>query len=470
MPPGSSVRPSAWRPTPSVPCVGVVVPVSASVASVVSRYPGGTVFCLQAGVYRLTRPVVPQAGDTLWGVPGTVLSGARVVSHWHPAGAAWVASGSLPAAYIDAGYNPCQDSAANLCKWDEWLFRDGVELRRVASIAAVTPGTFYADYVANRIYVGDDPAGHQLKLSRTRTAISSTAANVTVRGLTVQMFATANQHGAIVAKGVGWTVRDCHIRFNHGAGIYGYADNLHVLHSRVDYNGTLGIGVYGATGVVVQGNELDHNNTDGSLVNDGENGGYKSTHSSDTVTGNSVHDNNGMGLWFDIDDNGSTITDNTVMGNAADGIRYEISYHATISGNRVTDNGLNRQQGDGSLYYGAGIEISDGNTVDVSDNIVTGNDNGIGAVERNRGSGQYGTWTLTNVNIHDNTIGMTRGLTGLVQSDVAASDFTSQTIHFSNNHYTLDSLARAHYVWLNTTGTPAFWTQNGQDTTGSFRQ
>ena len=44
---------------------------------------------------------------------------------------------------------------------------------------------------------------------------------------------------------------------------------------------------------------------------------------------------------------------------------------------------------------------------------MTGNGNGICAVMQNRGSGSYGTWTLTNVYIHDNTIQMTRGITSI---------------------------------------------------------
>lgn len=435
----------------------------------VRSYPGGTTFCLQSGVYRLSGPVAPLSGDVISGQPGTVLSGAQVVTGWQQTSTSvWSASGFLPPAYSDTNYNPCQNAATNLCKLDEWLFRDDVELTRVASAAAVVPGTFYTDYAANRIYVGDNPTGHVLEVSRTKTAIESTADHVTAQGLRVEKFATYNQHGAVVANGPYWTVRNCQVRYNHGAGVYTYANNLQVLNSRIDHNGTLGIGVYLATGVLVQGNELDHNNTDGSLINDGENGGYKSTNSSDTVTGNNVHDNLGMGLWFDIDDNGSTITNNTVSNNASSGIRYEISYNATITGNTITGNGHNRQQGDGSLYYGAGLDLSNANGVTVSGNTVTGNDNGIGLVMQNRGSGTYGTWQLANVSVHDNQVDMTTGVTGLVESVNDTSYFTSKNNHYANDHYQLDSLGSLRFSWQNTDGTSSYWTSNGQDTTGTF--
>jgi len=446
----------------------VVVAAGADVAGVVAAYPGGTTFCLQPGVYRVASVIVPKAYDVLWGQPGTVLTGGVVMSGWAVSGSSWVAAGYLPAPYTDSGYNPCQDSSTNLCKLDEWLFRDDVPLRRVASAAAVVPGTFYTDYTNNRTYVGDDPSGHLLEISRTPTAISSTGSNVTVRGLQVEQFATKNQHGAVVANADNWTVSDCDVRFNHGAGIYDYGNNFRLLNSRVHHNGTLGVGVNAATGVLVSGNELDHNNTDGSLINDGENGGYKSTKTTDTLRANNVHDNLGMGLWFDIDDTGALIESNTITGNASDGIRFEISYHATIRNNIVTGNGLNRQQGDGSLYYGAGIVISNGNTVEVYGNTVTGNDNGIGAVMQNRGSGSYGTWILTGVYVHDNTVQMSRGITGIQQSVGDLSYFTSKGNHFASNHYTLDALTTARFAWDNNNGAVQYWQTNGQDTTGTF--
>jgi len=454
--------------TATAPCSGVVVAAGGDVAALVAAYPGGTTFCLQSGVYRVASVIAPKADDVVWGQPGTVLSGGLVMSGWAAGGSSWVASGYLPAPYTDSGYNPCQDQSTNLCKLDEWLFRDDVPLRRVASAAAVVPGTFYTDYTDNLTYVGDDPAGHLLEISRTRTAITSTATNVTVRGLRVEEFATKNQHGAVVANADNWTVSDCDVRFNHGAGIYDYGNNFQLLDSHVHHNGTLGVGVNAATGVLVSGNELDHNNTDGGLINDGENGGYKSTHTTDTIRGNNVHDNLGMGLWFDTDDTGTLVENNTITGNASSGVCFEISYSATIRNNTVTGNGLNRQQGDGSLYYGAGIVVSNGNTVEVYGNTVTGNDNGIGAVMQNRGSGSRGTWVLTNVYVHDNTVQMSRGITGIQQSVGDPSYFTSKGNHYANNHYTLDTLTSPHFAWDNNNGGVQYWQTNRQDTTGTF--
>lgn len=420
-------------------------------------------------MYRQTTTIAPKANDVISGQPGTIISGARLLTTWTPQGLTWTNDGNLPAPYTDTGYNPCQDTTTNLCKLDEWLFTDNVPVRRVASAALVVPGTFYTDYAANRIYVGDDPSGHTVELSRTRTAITSSGAGVTLTGLLVEKFATANQRGAIVANAADWTISNSQIRFNHGAGVYAYGINLHVLSSRVDHNGTTGIAVYRGNGALVQDSELDHNNTDGSLINDGENGGYKSTNTlNDVLRNNNVHDNLGMGLWFDIDDNGSLIEGNTLAGNASDGVRFEISYNGIIRNNTVTGNGLNRQQGDGGLYYGAGIVVSNGNTVDVYGNILVGNDNSLGAVMQNRGSGIYGTWQLIAATFHDNTVTQRQGLTGIQQGVGDPSYFTTKGNGFTANHYTLDSLTAPRFAWQNTTGGVAFWQGWGQDTTGTF--
>ncbi|MDP9219160.1 MAG: right-handed parallel beta-helix repeat-containing protein [Actinomycetota bacterium] len=429
----------------------------------VASYGSGTTFCLQAGTYSIADAVSPKSFVSIVGQPGTVISGARVVTGWSAAGQGWTAAGYLPAAYVDTGYNPCQDAIANLCKLDEWLFRDDVRLKRVSSAAAVVSGAFYTDYAANRIYVGDNPVGHLLEVSRTRTAITSTAANVTLKSLRVEKFATRNQQGAIVANASGWSIVDCDVRFNHGAGIYGYADGLHVIGSHVHHNGTLGIGIHDAKGILIEGNELDHNNTDGSWVNDGESGGYKSTRTTDTVRNNNVHENVGMGLWFDLGDLGSLIEGNAITGNAASGIRHEISHSAIIRNNILAHNGLNRQHGDHSLYYGGNIDIDNSDHVEVYGNIVSGGDNGIALSMQSRDGS-----VLSDVYVHDNDVTMAGGMTGMVQSVGDTSYFSSRGNRFARNRYALDSVVAPRFAWQNRSGGVSFWQGWQQDTTGTF--
>ena len=49
--------------------------------------------------------------------------------------------------------------------------------------------------------------------------------------------------------------------------------------------------------------------------------------------------------------------------------------------------------------WGAGIQISASSDVQVADNIVTGNKNGIGLVQEDRGTGAYGPFHLDGVTV-----------------------------------------------------------------------
>jgi parallel beta-helix repeat protein len=454
--------------TPTSPCSGVVVTPGQDIQAAIDNNPSGATICLQPGTYRLSSALSPRDGDTLDGAGRqAILNGAQVVSGWQPSGLSWVASGYLPAPYTDPNYDPCEDTTNNPCKLDEWLFRDNVHLVRATSAAAVVSGTFYADYSANKIYVGDDPSGHTLELSSAREAIEVTVPNVTIQNLVVEKFASPAQRGAVVANADSTTISNDDLRFNHGAGLYDYGNNLHVVGSHIHDNGMLGIGTNAVTGTVVTGSELDHNNTDGFWINDGENGGFKSTHAAtEDVENNKVHDNTGMGLWFDESDSNDTIKGNTITNNAADGIRYEISAQATIENNIVTGNGHNRgrtQDGPDNLYYGAGINDSNAQNVEIAFNTVSGNDNGIGLVEQDRGGPN-----LTGTNVHDNTITMTSGVTGLQQSVGDDSYFTTQGNRFSHDTYHLSPVSGSLFSWLDQTVDSPTWVADGQDTTGTF--
>ena len=141
--------------------------------------------------------------------------GSVRLTKWSANNGDWVTTGALPPAYGQTGQ--CEDNTANICYLAEQLFLDSKHLTRVATRDKVAPGTFYADYAANAIYLGSNPAGHAVEMSKTPTAIESSATGVTVRGLTIEHFATPPQGGAVVL-GLGWKVIANDIRWNHAVG------------------------------------------------------------------------------------------------------------------------------------------------------------------------------------------------------------------------------------------------------------
>ncbi|MEU4601831.1 right-handed parallel beta-helix repeat-containing protein [Kribbella sp. NPDC023972] len=454
-------------PSVAGPCSGVVIKPGQNAQSIVNSKPAGTTFCFAAGLHRITDTIRPKANTTLASAQRAVLTGSVPLTGWARSGATWVVRGALPAAYGMSGQ--CEDNKANICHLREQVFVDGDHLTRVASLAAVKAGTFYADYAANAIYLGTNPAGRAVEMSKTKTAIESGAPGVVVRGLTIEHFASAPQAGALVS-GPGWKVTANDVRWNHAVGVMLVeANNTRVEKNLIRNNGQLGLGQYASAAATVTRNVITGNNTDGFWIADWESGGIKSTRSSGTVSGNLIKQNKGVGMWADVADDGRVISGNKIIGNAADGIRYEISRNGTIENNTISGNGFGTGRGSGtSLWDGGGVNVNTSANVTVRNNVVSGNVNGVSIQSRTRGTGPWGTYVLRGVRITGNTIEMTGGSqsTGMVQN--SGAEVPAGQVVFSGNKYVLDALGAQRFARFGTKLTAAGWRQAGLDTIGSF--
>lgn len=461
-------------PTVTTACTGTKVVAGSDLASVVNSTPAGRTVCIGAGRYRLSTALAPRANVTLSGA-GAILDGSVSLTSWTKASTGWYSAGHLPAAYAKTG--TCENDVTRPCQIAEQVFQDDVRLTRVTSLSALAARTFYEDFAANRVYVGSDPFGHALSMSKTRTAISSSASGVTVKGLTVEKFASLAQRGAVLANGPSWRLQGNTVRNNHAVGIVVSTSNGSVVSGNViTANGQLGLAVNASSAVLVDANTITSNNRDGFWISDWESGGLKATKASARVTNNTISSNTGVGLWFDVDSKGVTIDGNTVRSNVADGIRVEISYNVVVSNNTVTGNGISFgsvRAGGTSIYACAGININTVSTISIYGNTVSGNINGIGLQARNRGAGPYGVRTLANAEVHDNKITMMsgsvygQGATGLVQSAGSALYFTSRGNRFYSNSYVLDSATARRFAWKDTYFTMAQWKAAGNDAGGT---
>jgi parallel beta-helix repeat protein len=250
-----------------------------------------------------------------------------------------------------------------------------------------------------------------------------------------------------------------------GAGL-SLGHKMQVLNNNIHHNDQIGVRGSG-DGIVFQGNEVAYNNPSWHYDFTGkgrELGGIKFSHTHNLVArGNYVHDNNGAGLWTDIDNIDALYEGNRVERNAAPGIFHEVSYRAVIRNNVVQGNGFAR----GSSMYGGGILISNSKDVEVYGNTVTGNKMGITANQADRGSGKYGVYAVQNLHVHDNTV-QTAGQTGL-QSGAAAA-YTSWNNRFRNNTYLSLRSNASPFFWMNSRKTVAQWKAYGHDATGKFLQ
>src|SRR5580658_5299952 len=296
----------------------------ANVQSIVNANPENTTFLFQPGTYRL-QSIQPKNGDSFVGQNSPILSGARVLTVFSRQGNYWVAGGQTQQGQL----NGICLAQYPMCQYPEDLYFDNVPLLHVASLSAVGPGSWYFDYPHHNIYFLDNPSGHLVETSVTRSAFWGSAANVTISGLTVEKYAIPAQFGAIGDQypGLNWTVTNNEVRSNHGGGIY-LRSGSHATLNYVHNNGQKGIGGNGSN-ILVEGNQVSFNNWAG-FDPGWEAGGMKFASTSNlTVSGNTVHDNVGPGIWADIGNTNTLIESNVVINNTAgSGIQDEISYSA----------------------------------------------------------------------------------------------------------------------------------------------
>ncbi|NUR99364.1 MAG: right-handed parallel beta-helix repeat-containing protein, partial [Kribbellaceae bacterium] len=216
--------------------------------------------------------------------------------------------------------------------------------------------------------------------------------------------------------------------------------------------------------------EVSGNNTDGFWIADWESGGIKTTWSSGgSVSGNLIEDNLGIGLWSDAYDDSRTFANNQIADNAADGIRYEIGRNGVIEDNVISGNGFGTGRGSGtSLWDGGGINVNTSSNVQVRDNVVANNVNGIAIQSRTRGSGPWGPNVLRDIVVCGNQVTMRGGTTatGMVQNSGAV--IPAGEVTMNDNSYILDSLGAQRFQKTGQWYTAKQWQTTGQDTSSLF--
>ena len=406
----------AGSPTSSVP-----IKPDDDLAKIVSQYPPHTTFRLAPGIYRL-QTVAPKDGQRFIGEKGTIFNGAMVLDNWVRKDSHWEHAG-LPPSLQPHGYCHKKTQA---CMYREDLFIDGTVLGRVLERKDLKPGHwFYKDKIA---YLADDPTGHTVELGVTPLAFGGAAKGVVLENFAIEKYASPAQVGAVDLRDAeGWRLIGMSIRWNHGVGLF-IGPRTRVEGGAYNHNGQMGIAGIGDN-TVIDGAEIAFNNY-ADFHQQWEAGGFKFVNSKGLVVRNScVHDNDGVGMWNDINNIDTLFENNRVFDNAGIGIAQEISYAATIRNNIVARNGTS---GDDWLW-GAQILIQNSQNVDVYGNtveVLPGAGNGIGIIYQKRGEGRYGPFLAQNNRIHGNVIRHLgdHGVTGLV------ADFDKQWFRTKSNN------------------------------------
>jgi hypothetical protein len=348
------------------------------------------------------------------------------------------------------------------CNYPEDVWFDDVVKRHVASLAEVGAGTWHFDYEQNRIYVGENPSGHNVETSVTPHAFGG-ASGVALVDLVIERYAVPTQVGAAVNLGPQSQLVSSEVRDNHYAGVYNGPDSLS-QETKVHRNG--GFGFIGAgEDIRIIANEISFNNTAGYNPFWGAGGSKWVWTINLEVSGNYVHDNDGPGLWTDIENFGCLYDGNWVVDNKRQGIFHEISYDCVIRNNFLGGNGIDWVSTGQCHSYsflppgyieGAGIQVDASPRVLIENNSLLDNCHGIGAVQVPRGGGTRGLFEIEDLHVRGNTVTMSSGVNGLQAPD--ASYFTTRRNRWENNdYYFAGPVSQTSFRWDGTDLTFAAW-------------
>lgn len=448
--------------TSAMAATTITLSVSDNIQTKVNAYPAGTAFVLQAGNYYGVS-VIPKSGDTFTGQGSVKLIGSTVLTTKEDSGTSfWVASATPD----NTTHGTCQ-STHPLCGYSQDLFIGGALQTPVQSTSDLTPGTWYFDRAAGKVYIPRNPGAAVVEIGMTKAAFSGSVTNVSISNMMVEKYANYGQFGAIggSVSGSGWIVDNVEVRYNHGVGVK-LGSGSQLLNSFVHDNGELGISLTGTNSKGI-GNEISWNNYAGYAFSWESGGGKFSSTTNLLLQKNYVHDNYGPGLWNDTDNIGTTFDSNNVVHNEMCGIQHELSFAAIIENNTLSGNGYSSTSwlwnGQISIQNSSNVQVY-GNTVQVS----ASSGNGIAIINQNRGSGPMGAWIAANNTVHDNTITYlgTAGGTGMVD-DTGSHPVLGNS--FQNNHYilTVGTTASEHWWWFSVMDFAKFQAA-GEDSSGSM--
>jgi parallel beta-helix repeat protein len=459
-----------------------------NIPAVVAANPAGTTFIISPGTYRLQAMIIPKDGDVFIGPCSqppcaassqAVLSGARLLTAFQHTGSYYYAAGQTQQGAVTIDSTKCY-SGYEGCIYPEDLFFDDKPLQHVTALSDVRPGKWFFDYSTHIIYFYDNPSGHRVETSVTAGAFApGPGNNVTIRGLTVEKFATPIMTGAIAGQGTGngtttqavnWIVKQNEVRFNHAAGVkpnYGWHVGGNYIHDNGDFGVSAGFDSSVASNLFIQWNQISNNNYAHVTAYYGSGGVKLFSSRGVVIRGNNVHDNLGAAIHMDTD-NYLTLIDNNTVADNWDGIAVEVSYSATVRNNKLLRNGYLYPSGTTWLYEGQLLSSTSRNveaycnTAEVSSQ--GGNGMSIIAQPRNTWENQLST----NNYYHHNTV-VFEGNSGFMGGAYAPLSELAQFVNnrFDYNSYHFPNLSRKALSWSALWEDFSGFQSKGEDTHGT---
>ena len=274
----------------------------------------------------------------------------------------------------------------------EQVIHNGRLLRQVLRKEQLAQGTFYVDLEGQKLLVwlrdGSDPARSDMEVSARSQwlATKDGVSHVHVRGINFCYAANHAQRGAFfVAEGNprSWLLEDCIFERANGPAA-SFSGTGHTIRRCVfQDNGQMGFSAFACHDTHVEECNIYRNNTKG-YSTDWEAGGLKITMSRgfEMSRCRSV-DNRGSGIWYDIGNEKSKVSNCFVADNDEAGIFYEISYGLHATDNLVVNNG-NRTERSRNAWGLGGIALSSSEDCLIEHNMLIGNRDGLTFREQHR--------------------------------------------------------------------------------------
>jgi parallel beta-helix repeat protein len=347
------------------------------------------------------------------------------------------------------------------------VFVNGAYVHEVTALAQVKPGTFFYDWAAKKLYIASDPRTNTVELAaRPSMLLAGGTTTVNLLGIGVRRYATNeysnNTTAAVTLRGPGSVIENSVVTQMAGGGAEVSSRAGVIRHSVLVDNGFDAIGSNGNSqktppiddGLLVEGNYIARNNTERfgtSCTASCGQAGMKIAHMDGfTFRGNVVEDNNGHGVWCDLDCSNGVIVDNVVRRNAQSGIFYEVSDTGIIASNVVVAN------------RGYGIRVGSANTK-IYNNTVVDNRNagGIWIFDDGRSYGVKGITDVgpdtVNVEIGNNVVSDSLNTNTLVRYQKAPTGSPNTapeqffTVLDGNAYYRAAGAGQVVVRWLSTT-------------------
>lgn len=323
-----------------------------TVARAIAVATSGQTIVLRGGSYHESVTIPDAKRLTIQSYPAEAawFDGSRAVINWVQSGTGWRADGWTT--HFDASptftrgapdgtspgwqwVNPAYPMAAH----PDQLWIGNTPQLQVQWLSQLRPGTFFADYPNNRLYVGTNPIGTAVVASDLQKAVIMRGPGSVLRGVGVRNYApSVPDFGAVSVSSPGMTLEDVVIDSSATVGLSVQSTDTTIRRVTVTHSGLLGIHADSADRLVLDSTRAQANNTEHFNTSPVA-GGVKVTRSRTVSVLNGVYaDNAGCGLWVDESVYDARITGNDLQRNARYGLKAELSARVTVANNLVTGN------------------------------------------------------------------------------------------------------------------------------------